>query len=870
MELERLFDHDARRDRVARVIQAATRLELPLEPVWPGRRLGAYRIVREIGRGGMGTVFEAVRDDDEFRKRVALKVATRGSYSDSFRERFRHERQILAQLEHSYVARLLDGGTTPEGIPFFAMEFVEGKPISDYCSELKGIRPKVELFLKVCAAVDFAHQHLVIHRDLKPSNILVDMAGDPKLLDFGIAKLLTPSAEDATRTETGFAPITPDYCSPEQIRGNAITTRTDVYSLGLILFEILCGERGQAADLSTPMCLDQSICEVPIPLPSARTKARNDHSLARSLRGDLDTIVLTAAQKDPARRYPSVAKLSEDLRRYLDGMPVLARRDSTRYRITKYARRNWLPLGAAALIAMTLVGGIVSTRYQARQSAKRFDQVRGLARAMMFEVHDAVRLLPNSRDAQDVVVRTAVGYLDTLSRDAAGDAGLLQELASGYVRIGEILGDPLRPSQGKDEEAVHIYHKAVELMEPLNRRDPAASGPAVPLSEAYIGIADHLGDSGSSGEARRYIEAAVRVMEGPVARYPDDEAALRGLAIALLTITREGHSINLVADARRLVSLSELLAHRFPEDRVLRKNLAAGYAVAGGALARTGFAGEALPWVEKAVAINEASSIEQPNDAHTRRNLMLAYAKLGDLRSGAFGGTVDRPRALEALQKMAAEAEWLYKADPKNRTVRMDYAMSLMRLGDVLPPGDVGALAILSRSAGLMKELSATDAKTSGVLATRRVDLSLRTAARLQMTGKPEAAMNELRNAIQLGGNLAKADPNDVAARLLLVRAYMSMGREVAGRRQPGEARGIITKVDRLVSELTVLRPGDADTLAWRPRTASWTAEIHRLLGDTVSAETFAQRGKTEWRELASIGRLPDRVAAERENALKH
>jgi eukaryotic-like serine/threonine-protein kinase len=233
---------------------------------WIGRRYGAYRITRAIGRGGMGLVFEAVRDDDEFRKTVALKIAPPWQDAATVRERFRVERQILAGLEHVNIAGFLDGGTD-HGEPYFVMEYVEGVPITAYCRDRQlGLRPTIELFRRICAAVHFAHESLVVHRDLKPANILVTAEGTPKLLDFGIATILDPLADaNATRATIG-APWTPDYTSPEQVRGRPVTTRTDVYSLGLILYELLCGARGQVADPSTPLALDRSICEAePIP-----------------------------------------------------------------------------------------------------------------------------------------------------------------------------------------------------------------------------------------------------------------------------------------------------------------------------------------------------------------------------------------------------------------------------------------------------------------------------------------------------------------------------------------------------------------------------------------------------------------------------
>src|SRR5579884_1064702 len=290
-------------------------------PHWMGRRFGPYRIVREIGRGGMGLVFEACRDDAEYHKRVALKVAPDWRDLEVLRERFRKERQILAGLEHPNVARFLEGGTE-NGVPWFAMEYIDGKPITVWARERSaGLRERLILFRKVCDAVSYAHENLIIHRDLKPANILVDGANTPKLLDFGIAALLDAMAEKNAAT-LGAQLWTPDYTSPEQLRGGAVTVRTDVYSLGLILYELLCGERAQVADASSPLALDQSICEAEPPAPSERVAARGDYNLSRQLRGELDTIAAMAMRKEPERRYSSATALNADLGRYLSGRPV--------------------------------------------------------------------------------------------------------------------------------------------------------------------------------------------------------------------------------------------------------------------------------------------------------------------------------------------------------------------------------------------------------------------------------------------------------------------------------------------------------------------------------------------------------------------
>src|SRR5262245_56732753 len=321
-----------------------------------GERIGPYRITRLIGRGGMGVVYEAERDDEQFQRQVALKIIKRGMDTDFVRDRFLRERQILASLDHPHIARLFDGGATPDGLPYFVMEFVAGEPITTYCRRRQlSVNEKLKLFLKVCSAVQHAHQKLVVHRDLKPSNILITSPPDgkadgkdgalglPKLLDFGIAKLLTPDVSQAhTRTETALWLMTPEYASPEQARGQAVTTTTDVYSLGVVLYELLTERRPHEFKTYSPAEIERAICETQIEEPSkvvGRTTGAPTR-LARQLAGDLDNIMLMAMRKEPERRYQSVEQFSEDVRRHLAGMPVVARKDTFGYRAGKYVRRH--------------------------------------------------------------------------------------------------------------------------------------------------------------------------------------------------------------------------------------------------------------------------------------------------------------------------------------------------------------------------------------------------------------------------------------------------------------------------------------------------------------------------------------------------
>jgi eukaryotic-like serine/threonine-protein kinase len=360
-----------------------------------GQNIGPYRVIRKIGQGGMGSVYLAGRADQAFEKEVAIKLIKGGQDTDDVLRRFRSERQILASLEHPNITRLFDGGTTQDGLPYFVMEYIQGEPIDTYCdSHILNITERLKLFQSVCAAVHYAHQHLVVHRDIKPGNILVTPEGVPRLLDFGIAKLLAAEPSIADRTMTIARRMTPESASPEQVRGGNITTASDVYSLGVLLYRLLTGHSPYRLARRSSDEIERAICEEDPEKPSAviyrteesvaadaiasqsvsETREGSPDKLRRRLRGDLDNIVLMALRKEPQRRYASVLQFSDDIRRHLAGLPVMARRDTHRYRTAKFIGRHKTGVAAAALIFLSLAGGIVATLSQTRLARAERDR----------------------------------------------------------------------------------------------------------------------------------------------------------------------------------------------------------------------------------------------------------------------------------------------------------------------------------------------------------------------------------------------------------------------------------------------------------------------------------------------------------------
>lgn len=442
------------------------------------QRIGAYRIVRELGRGGMGTVYLASRADDEFQKEVAIKLLKRGTDTDEVLRRFRAERQILARLEHPNIARLLDGGTSDDGLPFFVLEYVDGARITDYCfANALDVHERIRLFLKACSAVRFAHQNLVVHRDLKPANILITAEGEPKLLDFGIAKLVDVSDSPLDVTAADRQRLTPAYASPEQTRGDAITTVSDVYSMGALLYELLTGVSPHRFSNAAPGPTEllRVIAEEEPQRPSA---VAAELANRRRLNGDLDRILLKALRKDPAERYAGIGSFADDLRRYLGGLPVRARQPTFRYRAGKFIRRNKKGVVVGALALMSLLVGLVTAVWnarraetEARRAERHFQDVRQLAGSFLFEFHDAIATLPGATSARQLVVSRALQYLDQLAQESAGDRGLQLELAGAYVKVGRVQGEPYAANLGDSTGALSSYGKAIEIVEPLGQQE---------------------------------------------------------------------------------------------------------------------------------------------------------------------------------------------------------------------------------------------------------------------------------------------------------------------------------------------------------------------------------------------------------------
>jgi tetratricopeptide (TPR) repeat protein/predicted Ser/Thr protein kinase len=655
---------------------AAPGILLREEP--PPEAIRAYRVIREIGRGGMGVVYLGERADGEYRKQVAIKLITGGPHDPDAVRRFRRERGILAQLEHPGIARLLDGGATESGQPYFIMEYIEGLPLADYC-ERGGldVAARLGLFLEICDAVSYAHQRLIVHRDLKPGNILVSGDGRTKLLDFGLSRALDWPDSAPEITQAGPLPMTPAYASPEQVLGQPFTVSGDVYSLGVILYELLSSRRPYRLATGSLLEIARAVCEQePLPLSQAV-----DRRLAKTLRGDLENIVSKALAKDASARYSSVADFAADVRRYLSGRPVAARRATFLYRAGKLWRRHRVAIPAGA-VGLGLILAFAGTAWwEARRAQRRFDDVRGLAHAVMFDLHDAIVRLPGSTPARELLVRQALDYLERLSREAGNNASLSREIALGYERIADVEGNLADSNLGKTAAAATSLQRSADILERLRARYPADAGIRHDYLRVETGLAGTFAAKGQFDLAMQLSRRNLRIAEDGLGQRPADPVAMEEVEAALNSLADRFTDQQRYSDAiplrERQLDLARNVERANPGGEakvralaVAAKRLAALYGV-------TGRLAEARKQYETARAIDERRWAISPSDMRVALDLSYDESDLGWVNGRAGDNAEaleDYRRALE-LRQMAADA------DPHNFRAANGVAVSTWKIG---------------------------------------------------------------------------------------------------------------------------------------------------------------------------------------------
>ena len=776
-----------------------------------GTRIDSYEILSEIGHGGMGVVYLADHADESFNKQVAVKLIKRGMDTNAVLKRFVMERQILAQLQHPNIANLLDGGTTTDGLPYFVMEYVAGEPITKFCNaHAFSTEERLELFRKVCSAISYAHQNLVVHRDIKPSNILVTDDGTPKLLDFGIAKLLHPDWSLDTReaTATMFRVMTPEYASPEQIRGLPITTASDVYSLGVVLYELLSGEspfkiEGRMPDEVAEIVLTKvpvkpssvvssSIAERGMRNAESKTNQNEEEitnddefrvphsrlrnprsafqipqSAIRNLKGDLDNIILKALAKEPERRYQSVQEFSEDIRRYQNRLPVTATADSFSYRFAKFAKRHRTGVFAGGLIVLTLLAATAVTTWQAivarrerDKAEQRFSQVRKLANTVLFEYHDGIAKLPGSTSLREKMVKDALEYLDNLAAENMDDDALQSELATAFFKVGEVQGAPARSSLGDYGGGLASFRKSLSIREKLFEKDSDNDRLKLDLTRSYQ-MVGHLSQvTDDIPAALENYRKAFAIFDSMPRENPEVKRDLPTLH------TRYGTALSASGDAeratenfRRAVALFTELLTSETENRELKRELGIALGLLGDALEEAVDLDGALTAQRTALATLEPLIVE--TDAQSRRDASAAHGRIGDVlfKLGKYR------EALEIQQKVLLADEELLKADPLNalarRDVQVDHyklARNRSELNDV-----TGAIASMRKCIDFCEASVAANPESSE----SRGDLGVAyyyLGEILEKNNDLRAALEYYRKATAIEEAMSAADPANMAA----------------------------------------------------------------------------------------------------------
>lgn len=645
-----------------------------------GRSIGPYRVIREIGRGGMGCVYLAQRADDQFRRRVALKAVNPALVDSHTLHRFENERQTLASLDHPNIIKLIDGGTTEDGLPWLVMDYVEGEVIDRYCATHKlSIAERLRLFRTVCGAVHYAHQNLVIHRDLKPGNVLVTPEGVPKLLDFGIAKLLRPkfSFHTVGHTRTDLQPMTPHFASPEQIRGLPVTTSSDIYSLGVLLYCLVTGRHPYQLKTNSLLELERAICETDPEKPSTTIKeSRLDGPNGAKPREegageDLDMIVLKAMRKEPQRRYASAEHFSEDVRRLLEGRPVMARKDTWGYRFSKLVSRHkpGTAVAAAAVVALLVTGLFADREYL--QARRRSAELRQFTQIVL-NVDEGSQ--SSRTETRANLLARAVESLDHLSGEAKGDADLQLDLVRAYVNMADVQGNLYTANLGNTAVAEGMYRKALAIAEDLQRTDSKnPAGNLVEVARCNRKLGDILLARGDRAGALKKYESARPAVENLLSVSPSNRDALGNLMTLLSNIANVqlmlGDTGGAADTYERCVDTARKLAALDPSQRtsLTQASVQAAYFEV-----LAGRGSNAEQTIREAIDIFIQAGGANPSPT-ARRKIAMAYRTLARVQESK-GKIQD---AVTSSRESMAGIETLLSHDPKNTQYQTDFHQGL-------------------------------------------------------------------------------------------------------------------------------------------------------------------------------------------------
>lgn len=801
--LERMLRASSAESVLTNAVASALEQASGTESELAGERLGGYRVLGHLASGGMAHVYRGERADDEFQKQVAIKVIQSGLGTDGFELRFRQERQILASLDHPNCCRLLDGGMTAEGRPYLVMELIDGETITSYATARKlDLRQRLALFRQLCAAVEYVHSNLIVHRDIKPANVLVTANGAVKLMDFGIAKLLGGSAQSGAGELTTSVDrlATPAYGSPEQLRGEAITTASDVYSMGVLLEELLTGNK------------------------------RQGDTVASSLPEELRAVLMRATHEEPGRRYQSAGQFSEDIGRYLDGYPVLARPDSWTYRAMKFVRRNRVATAASCLAVAALVGGLLLTMREQRRTKQRFDEVRNLATVFLFEFDNLVSDLPGSTEARRRLVQRALTSLEALSRDAQNDASLQTDIARAYRKVAAIQYMNGRPHLGDRQGAIASIEKELAIRDALARRSPGDVKNRTEIAGAYGFISAAL-DGVDPKRVKEMDARSGAILDQLEKEFPQHPGVLLQVGAHYtrlgLTLHKEGKLKESLEAELRAIGLLERVRAVKPDHVEGLRFLGWSHIYAGDVL---GGGGSEVHLGDRKGAIAEMIRGKEVFQDSLKRNPTSGLA-VRDIFSadGRIAGTYDMmgefDKAIAIRRDVVAHAEARMQRDRNNAEAARDSAVEHSAFGLTLIKA--GKLDEAERELQRSAEIDHDRIKRFPQDVRAAVDLASVEHNMGDLLAKRKRfapAAEHLRQAIALRLDSLKKNPNDQRLLWRQAKTYQRLGEVLSDGGDQAGARAALTEALQQLESVNSNRKVSAEDTAAM-------AEIRKRLG---------------------------------------
>jgi len=845
------------------------RFALPNSTGLAGQTLGPYTLISQIGQGGMGSVWLAQRSDGRFERRAAIKFVSLALAGRATEERFKREGSILGRLTHPHIAELLDAGISSDRQPYLILEYVDGTTIDQYCDQHKlNLKARLRLFLDVLAAVAHAHANLIVHRDIKPSNVLVTTGGEVKLLDFGIAKLLDGEGQTGAATlltHEGGSAFTPHYAAPEQLAGQPVTTATDVYALGVLLYLLLSGRHPAGSGPHSPAELVKAVLDTEPPQASDTIAADNSGLIAerrgtapdklrRELRGDLDTILGKALKKRPQERYVSVTGFADDLQRYLKHEPIAARPDTLAYRTAKFVRRNRTVVAlttiAIALVIGSLSTGLLIANRERKAAERRFAQVRQLANKFIALDQD-MRGVPGSTKVRMQMVADSLEYLTSLGSDVSGDRDLALEIAYAYVRVAHVQGDPTSPNLGQFAEAEASLNNASRFVDPVlskDSRNPRALFIATTIAHDRMILADNRGDQ---AEELKDAATTASLIERFMSTRPvefRDLYSMRYFYVNVAGTYTDGRNFD---SAIRYCQRALEIAVPGPRANDLRGSALEVLEVARW---QSGDLDGALKTALESIALKKHEAEAAGGHASLRINLANGYDLEGMIlgRADAESSLGRSPEALAEFQKALDIAEDLAQKDANDYLGRHHVAGASLEIGNILRHRNPqAALAVYDHALARIREARSN-------VSTQRDEAELLAASSYAMrwTGRAQEAKQRIARAFEL---LSQAGRYPSAKVEPMSDAYDALRASADDYAETGQAMKAVEAYQRLLDKLMAWKPdiqNDLRDATCISRTWTALADLLRRAGRADEAGRLEAQRTELWNHWT--GKLPN------------